>query len=154
MGIAALGIPVILLTVRKRFDNCLQGDLWEVEGAEVGVALADMMVAHTEVMVANKWTRFVPSAVRKAILWETCLRSYMFHFLRSESQCSNFCAHQQMHIVQSEAVLLPCRGSMDAGAVGLEVAWLAVVGEEASAVATMAMACQLDTMMHALRMGN
>ena len=28
------------------------------------------------------------------------------------------------------------------------MAWLAVVGEEASAVATMAMACQLDTMMH------
>ena len=58
-------------------------------GAEVGVALADMMVAHTEVMVAtNKWTRFVSFLhVRKAILWETCQQIlYVSTFCGSESR--------------------------------------------------------------------
>ena len=59
----------------------------------------------------------------------------------------------QTPLCHGRSLLLSCRDFMDEEAVGLEAVASAVVVAEAPTVAAMATACQLDTMMHELRMG-
>ena len=66
-GIVVLEIPVILLMVRRRSDNCLHEGTWEAvaeaEADEAGVALGAMRVPHTGDMVANKWIRSISHVI-------------------------------------------------------------------------------------------